>query len=206
MRFFGGQNRYREVLKKADLVIDRGDARGQPGCSFRFLPLGPGTYFALKDCFASLHLNGDVVRVDLRAPNQRILDLLLQVGGACERLHRHQVAYPLDTPESPYRALSFLPFVLPFHFTLEGYPAVVDGHMNLVRRNACIPLQCVYCGSRNVAIRTLADGAYRYIVGDGSDSIHAMGSLLGFPLIQVGVHGSCKRDDTVFDRYTDILC
>jgi hypothetical protein len=33
-----------------------------------------------------------------------------------------------------------------------------------------------------------------------------MSRLFGSPLIQVRVHGSCKRDDAVFDGYTNVFC
>ena len=78
--------RVEEALEKGDLdlVIDRRDPGGEPRCSFSLLLLGPGAHLALENCLASLHLNGDVVCVDRRGANQRILDLLLQISGrAC---------------------------------------------------------------------------------------------------------------------------
>src|SRR6267154_6520016 len=74
-------------LKKTDLVIDSGDPRSQPCCSFSFFPFRPRTYPALKDGFASQHLNGDAFCIDLCTPDQGVLDLPFQVGGGGERLH-----------------------------------------------------------------------------------------------------------------------
>src|SRR3984893_7660675 len=195
------------MLEKADrdLVIDRGDPRSEPRCSFSFLLFGPRAHLALENRFASLHFNGDVFCVDLCGATQRILDLLLQVGGRGGRFHGNQVAYTRDAPESPYSAFSFILLVLPLHLTLECQPAFVHRHLNLVSRNIHIPLQRLYRGSRNVSICTLSNSTYLYIVGYGDNSGHTMGSLLGPPLLQVSVHCSCKSNDPVFDDHTDFI-
>jgi len=64
--------------------------------AFGFLPFRPGSYGALEGDAATVRLDGDARRIELRTAPEGLLDLLLDLGGRDTLLDVDQVGDALD--------------------------------------------------------------------------------------------------------------
>src|SRR5882757_1759829 len=73
-------------------VVDLGDAGRLPCGALGLLALGPGPHLAAEDDLAAVGLDGDLVRFELGAALERLLDLALDLRRRDPRLDVDEVA------------------------------------------------------------------------------------------------------------------
>src|SRR5438270_8265716 len=86
-----------------DPILDLGDAGRRPGDTFCLLAFGPGAHRALEHDLATSRLDGDAVRIDLRAAPECLLDFAFDLRGLDPWLQADKIADSLHPLNSPNR-------------------------------------------------------------------------------------------------------
>src|SRR4029077_15004205 len=103
-----------------------------PGGPFRLLTLGPRPYRASEDDITAVRFHRDPACVDLGAPPERFLDLVLDFARLGPRLETDRVDDALDAIDPADRPFRLVALIIPLYLSFERDPSLVHDHLDVL--------------------------------------------------------------------------
>src|SRR5467141_1027942 len=189
-----------------DPILDFSDPRRRPGRPFCLLTLRPRPHGAPEDDVTAVGFHRDTACVDLGAPPEGFLDLVLDFARPGPRLETDRVDDALDAIDPADRPLRLVALIIPLYLSFARDPSLVHDHLDVLAGERQSAFERGDGAASDLPIRSLVcpGKAYLDVVRQAHDTGHAFRGGFGVKFVHVVPYEPGQRDDAVFHCNGDV--